>query len=94
LRYKDQWTKILALIFTEEQNKLRNILLKFVNDEQTRLNIYHDTETVSSQKRSVKDVSSEVKKGIIVEHRCKFQVPFHHGQVVQVPCLCTQFCIA
>ena len=82
LRYKDQWAKILA--FTEEQDKLRDILLKFVDDEQTRLNIRHDTETVSSQKRSVKDVSSEVKKGIIVEHRCKFQVPFHHGQVVQV----------
>jgi hypothetical protein len=67
LRYKDQWAKILA--FTEEQDKLRDILLKFVDDEQTRLNIRHDTETVSSQKRSVKDVSSEVKKGIIcVQH--------------------------
>jgi hypothetical protein len=46
LRYKDQWTKILALIFTEEQGKLRDILLKFVNYEQTRL----DTETVIGSK--------------------------------------------
>lgn len=84
LRYKDQWTKILTLIFTKEHDELRDILLRFVNNEQTRLNIYHDTETVGSHNRSVKDVSSEVRKGIIVEHRCKFQVPFHHGQVVQV----------
>ncbi|XP_063416719.1 3'-5' exoribonuclease HELZ2-like [Mytilus trossulus] len=84
IRYKDHWSTILKCILNEKIDDLREMLYRFKDDEQTKLNISHDRENISSFKRSVTDVSSEVKEGIIVEHRCKFQVPYHHGQIIQL----------
>ncbi|CAG2248110.1 unnamed protein product [Mytilus edulis] len=84
LRYTDHWIKILKFVLENKIDDLRNLLSKFIDDEQTQVNILYDKDTISSFKRSVTDVSSEVKQGIIVEHRCRFQVPFHHGQIIQI----------
>lgn len=84
LRYKDHWSTILKCTLKEKIDDLREMLYRFKDNEQTKLNILHDKENVSSFKRSVMDVSSEVKEGIIVEHRCRFQVPYHHGQIIQL----------
>ncbi|VDI41014.1 Hypothetical predicted protein [Mytilus galloprovincialis] len=84
LRYKEHWFRILTCILEEKNDSLRNLLSNFKDNEQTILNILHDKDTVGSFKRSVIDVSSEVKQGIIVEHRCRFQVPYHHGQIIQL----------
>ncbi|XP_060082135.1 helicase with zinc finger domain 2-like [Ylistrum balloti] len=75
-----RWTDVLKTLVTGDTELLRNTLsphADFLEADQLRSFVPACTSTV-------KDVSSEVREGVITRHLCEFSMSFNHAQVMSV----------